>query len=219
MKQVFISDISWRYLLNYFRDEKTLFRHYQELALEDCGKTFTGEVIELGGEKHYNASACFPNAEKYVVSNIDRDYDLYLDVTDMALADESADNFVMVSMLQHVDNPFQAMSEVHRTLKKGGQLLLINAFTHPFCDVRDYWRFSIDGYRSLLGDQYEIVTVYKLGGKYSAFANTFQRPRKSKNLRVLANKALGFVVALLGKVLETDDFSPLGVGILARKKG
>lgn len=217
MKTVFISNIKWSYLFNYFSNKPSLFRYYQDLVLKDCGTLFKGDVIELGGERKYNTGQFFPNASKLIVSNIDRDYDIYLDVTNLALEDNSVDNFVMVSMLQHVDEPVKAINEMHRTLKPGGLLILVNAFNHPLCDVRDYWRFTEDSYRQLLKDNFEYIALYKLGGKYSAFANTFQRPRSSKSPRILLNKVIGFFVALLGKVLEKEDFSPIGIGVLVRK--
>lgn len=187
------------------------------MVLEHCGKYFKGHVIELGGERHYNTARFFPNTDKFIVSNIDRDYDQYIDITNMDMPDNSVDNYVMISMLQHVDDPIKAISEVNRTLKIGGHLILVNAFMHSVCDTRDYWRFTEDTYRVLLKDNFEFITVYKLGGKYSAFANAFQRPRKTNSLRTFMNKIMGCFIALLGKVMDKEDMSPIGVGVLVRK--
>lgn len=218
MQKVFINDIKWSYIRRYFNKKGTsLFRYYQEMALRNCSDSFKGEIIELGGEKHYNYSAIFKNCSNYIVSNIDRDYDAYIDVTDIKYENQSVDNYVMVSMLQHVDKPFQAINEVSRTLKTGGHLILINAFMHPVCDTVDYWRFSEDSYKLMLKDNFEIVKLYKLGGKYASMANIYQRPRNSRRPRAMIYKLIGFVVAIMGKFLETEDMSPIGFGVLAKK--
>ncbi len=219
MQRVFINNISWKYIFSYFSKNRiSLFRHYQNLALRDCSSYFKGLVIELGGEKSYSYKDIFNGAEKYIVSNIDRDYDEYIDVTKIEKPDASVDNYVMVSALQHVDKPHIAIDEITRTIKQGGYLVLINAFTHPICDTYDYWRFSEDAYYKMLNENFEVVKVYKLGGKFACFVNTFQRPRSSRKPRALINKIIGFFLAIAGKFLEVEDMSPLGIGVLVRRK-
>lgn len=218
MERVFINNITWAYIGRYFNKKGTsLFRYYQDLVLKDCNEYFEGEIIELGGEKHYNTGEIFTKKSKFIVSNIDRDYDVYIDVTDIKLENQSVDNYVMVSMLQHVDKPFQAINEVSRTLKIGGHLILINAFMHPVCDTVDYWRFSEDAYKLMFKENFEIVKMYKLGGKYGTMANLYQRPRSSRRPRAMAYKLLGWFIAIIGKFLETEDMSPIGFGVLVKK--
>ena len=65
--------------------------------------------------------------------------------------DESIDLVVSQEVLEHVDNPDQAMLEIKRILKPGGfgyiQLPFIIGY-HP-CP-NDYWRFTQDGVRQLV---------------------------------------------------------------------
>jgi hypothetical protein len=56
---IFITDISWKYIRTYFSKTISLFRYYQDLVLTNVSNDFTGEIIELGGEKHYNTQRFF----------------------------------------------------------------------------------------------------------------------------------------------------------------
>src|ERR1700681_1504121 len=94
-----ISEITTR---GYFRGSTSLFRRYQDRFLTEYGSKLCGRVIELGGENHYNNRQFFPNAERYICTNVTRDYDDYLDITDMSYEDNSQDSFVCVSVLEHI---------------------------------------------------------------------------------------------------------------------
>ena len=121
-------------------------------------------------------------------------------------------------MLQHVDKPFLAIEEVKRTLKPGGRALIINAFNHPICYEKDYWRFGEDAYHVFFGEGFEIEKTFYLGGKFSMMSNILRRPIGNLSFKYLANKCIGFLITLLGKLLERQDMTPIGIGILVRKK-
>lgn len=217
MTKIFISDIKWSYIFSYFSKTESLFRDYQDLVIKATSTSFEGEIIELGGEKKYNTQRFFKN-NKLVVSNIDRDYDVYIDITSIPYNDNEISNYIMVSMLQHVSNPFLAISEVKRTLKPGGKILIINAFSHPICDEKDYWRFGEDAYHSFFGDNFEIEKIFYLGGKFSTISNTLRRPIGSLKPKYLVPKIVGFFISILAKLFDKHDAMPIGIGVLVKKK-
>jgi SAM-dependent methyltransferase len=64
--------------------------------------------------------------------------------------DESVDIVISQETLEHVVDPFKAITEISRVLKKGGEIYLQLPFTigyHP--GPHDYWRFSAEGIRAL----------------------------------------------------------------------
>ncbi|MEM9593686.1 MAG: methyltransferase domain-containing protein [Acidobacteriota bacterium] len=214
-----MSDLSWSYLRTYFTARRSLFRHYQDLFLTRHGGALTGEVVELGAERQYAHGRFFPNCRSFRVTNVEGDVDEIRDVTDMAqVADASEDAYVCVSVLEHVHDVQAAAAEISRTLKPGGTLLLTVPFAVPYHDVVDYWRFSRDAYARLF-PELDIRGMTRFGGVFSSIANTLQRPRGRLGLRYGVYKTLGFVIALLGRRLDTADGFPLGYGIVAVKRG
>lgn len=68
----------------------------------------------------------------------------------LPFADESVDLIVTQEVFEHVPDPFQAMREVHRVLRRGGSAFVQLPFIigyHP-CP-QDYWRFTEHGIRQL----------------------------------------------------------------------
>lgn len=217
MNNFFISDIKWSHLFSYFGKSDSLFRYYQDVVIQATSADFEGDIVELGGEKKYNTQRFFKK-NKLIVSNISREYDMYLDVTAMKIEDNSVDNFLMISMLQHVNEPFVAINEVKRTLKPGGKILIINAFAHPICDEKDYWRFGEDAYHSFFKEEFEIEKIFYLGGKFSMMSNTLRRPIGSLKGKYFVFKIIGFIITVLAKIIDRQDAMPIGIGMLVKKK-
>ena len=72
-------------------------------------------------------------------------------VEDIPASGEKFDVIISQEVLEHVKNPWKAMSEIHRVLKKGGKAYIQLPFTigfHP-CP-NDYWRFSKEGIEELV---------------------------------------------------------------------
>lgn len=219
----FLTDIRWRFILNYWRKEKSLFRHYQDMFLERHGPKVEGRVIEIGAEPHYHHQRFFPNADPYLTSNISDvrgSVDLIVDVTDMAgIPSDSLDGLVCVSVLEHVSRPERAFAEIRRALRSGGMVILTVPFAFPYHDEIDYWRMTGDCFRAHLpGSECDILCIEHFGGTFSSIANVLQRPRGRLSKRFLAHKSLGLLLALAGKVLDTHDGFPLGYGVVAKKK-
>lgn len=218
LPEAFLSDITWRHLRGYFRGTTSLFRRYQTQFLARHGADFTGDVVELGGDRRYRHERFFPNARRFVLTNVkDDDVDLRLDVTDLReLQDDSQDAYLCVSVLEHVRDPLRALAEIHRTLRPGGRLLLTVPFAYPHHDLVDYWRIGRDAYKDLFPG-YRILELARLGGTFSTLTDILQRPKGDLRRRYLVYKTLGLVVGVLGMRLDTPDGLPLGYGLYARK--
>lgn len=77
--------------------------------------------------------------------------DKVLNLHDIDLPDETAGTVFMMDTLEHVEYPHQAMQEVHRILKPNGLVIMssvLDFFIHA--TPNDFWRFTPDGFRSLL---------------------------------------------------------------------
>jgi SAM-dependent methyltransferase len=208
----FLSDVTLR---RYLRGD--VFRHLQDEFLARHSGGRAGLVLELGGERDYDVGRHFPDADRYLVSNLVGDTDVHLDLTRLGVADASVRTLVCVSVLEHVDDLPTALAELRRVLAPGGVLLLTVPFLYPVHDRHDVWRVAPDAWPGLLGDGFD-VEVTKLGGRIATLAALLQRPRGVWNLRYAPQKLLGIpLVALLGRRDQPDD-APLGVGVVARRR-
>jgi len=209
----FLSDISVRL---YLRGD--VFRHHQDRFLARHGSGRTGLVVEMGGERGYGLGRFFPDADHYLLTNLQGDTDVRLDLTRLGVADASLDTVVCVSVLEHVNDLPAALAELTRVLAPGGTLLLTVPFLYPVHDTHDVWRLTPSAWPMLLGDAFEVEAVTRMGGRIATLAMLLQRPRKTWTLRYTPQKLLGLVlVALLGRRDQPDD-APMGTGVVARRR-
>ena len=207
-----ISELKLKYLFG----PKSPFRIYQDRFIEMYAPDFSGEVVEIGGELHYNYREAFTNATNYLCTNIDRDYDRYLDITNNDLADNSVENILCSSVLEHIPDMHRALNEIRRVLKPGGRLLITVPFAYPHHDERDFWRIARDGYLHEF-QGWDIRAVAHLGGMVSTLAEVLMRPRGKWTLRYTIYKSLALLVAGVLRPLERKDSFPLGYGLYAIK--
>lgn len=88
---------------------------------------------------------------------IDYNYDIH----DLKFEDEKFDAVVCNAVLEHVENPQKAISELTRVLKKGGLIWIevpFNQHFHP--SPTDYWRVTIQGVRVWMKEFTEISAGY-----------------------------------------------------------
>jgi SAM-dependent methyltransferase len=116
-----------------------------------------GPIYEFGsfqvpGHKGYaDLRPFFPNRE-FIGADIRSGdgVDVIMDVTDTGLPSESVGTVLMLDTLEHVEYLRQAMHEVYRILKPDGILIMSSVMFCPIHDNHDYWRFTPEGFKSLL---------------------------------------------------------------------
>ena len=85
--------------------------------------------------------------------DITRDPDLLGDICDYNFQPSSFDTVVMSEVLEHLHSPKQGVSNVYKTLKPSGVLILSTPFILPIHDQpHDYFRFTRYGLALLLKD-------------------------------------------------------------------
>lgn len=102
---------------------------------------------------------------EYLVMDPVPDYhpDLVGDIHAMPFADNSEEAMLCLAVLEHVENPILAVSEVYRTLKPGGVALFYVPFLFYYHAepgyYKDYWRFSHDAIEMLFRKFSHVETV------------------------------------------------------------
>lgn len=74
--------------------------------------------------------------------------DIVGDIHHLPFEDNSQEAILCIAVLEHVENPFKAVEELHRVLRPGGHLFVYVPFLYYYHAergyYRDYWRFSED---------------------------------------------------------------------------
>lgn len=68
------------------------------------------------------------------------------DATRLPFRDGSMDGVVILNVLEHVENPIRAVSEIRRILSPGGIVYAVVPFIFPYHEApRDNWRYTVSG--------------------------------------------------------------------------
>lgn len=141
------------------------------LAIRDKAPQLSGKLMDFGcGRKPYQNLF---NVEQYIgvdieVSGHDHNnslIDIYYDGETIPVEAEYFDSVFCSEVLEHLFEPDKILSEINRTMKPGGNILL----TVPFCWNEheipfDYARYSSFGVRYLLEKHgFEIIEEQKTG--------------------------------------------------------
>lgn len=136
-------------------NRKMYYKRVGDIARNSEGKT----VLEIGsgkavnGKYTYSTHHLFDSAKKFIMTDVNPDFGhKTLDITKMN--DKSKyDTIICLNVLEHVYDFQTAVDNLHRSLKKGGQLVVAVPFAFPLHDEPgDYWRFTEHALRKILGD-------------------------------------------------------------------
>lgn len=206
-------------ILSYLYSSKSTFREFQNEFVKVASKYIKNSIIEIGAEPGYGYKNYF--SVEYIASNhsIERSGEGYikLDVTNIEMPDNSVDNYLCISVLEHVFDIQKAAKEIQRTLKPGGFLIITIPFAYPLHDIVDYWRVLPDAYLQLF-NQMEVIEKYHLGEKFSTCAEVLKRPRGKLALRYIPARFAGFICLIFSKLFVQLDNFPMGYGFILRKK-
>jgi SAM-dependent methyltransferase len=155
-----------------------LIYKFHDQALERAAsKYMNGKMLDIGcGIKPYTAMM-----RPFVTEHIGVDYegslhsknnvDLLGTAYSIPALDESFDSVICTSVLEHLEEPEQALRECHRVLKAGG----IAIYTVPFIwhlheEPRDFYRFSKYGLDYLFKKVgFDILEINALSGFWGTF--------------------------------------------------
>lgn len=147
----------------------TSWQRWYEEKIEELAKA--DHVIDIGGGFGTNRE----RFKSYAVVDVNASYkpDVVADIQSLPMADGSVGAALCLEVLEHVEDPFKAVSELHRVLAPGAPLLASVPFTWPYHAApglyQDFWRFTTDGLNHLF-KKFQSVEIVKKGGYVSTMS-------------------------------------------------
>lgn len=138
---------------------------------------FMNSYYEQSGKVGINLGSGNTNISEEII-NCDifaYDYvDVVCDISNLPFKDNSIDFVVNIAVLEHVPDPESVVKEIHRVLKKDGQVYSLFPFMQGFhASPYDFSRRTVEGMKKLYSD-FSVEEVKGLGGPTSGFLWIFQ---------------------------------------------
>ncbi|MDO8565351.1 MAG: methyltransferase domain-containing protein [bacterium] len=90
------------------------------------------------------------------------------DIVSMPFGNNTVSRIICDNVLEHVSEPWKAVSEMHRIMEPGGLAYVSTPFLYPFhSSPNDFSRWTDEGLKSLFSE-FEIVEVGVRSGPFSA---------------------------------------------------
>lgn len=119
------------------------------------------EVLDAGAGDRFTEK--FFKGHGYTSLDKSGKVDVVSDVYDMPFPDDKFDMVVMLEVLEYLDDPDRALSELKRVLKPGGCLVISSPLMVPFHD--DLHRYTEPALVGLLENRkFEIKKFFRVGG-------------------------------------------------------
>ena len=159
-------------------------------------KYFSGRLADIGcGVKPY-ARIVRPYVSEHVgidhagASHGMAGVDIVATAYSIPVPDESFDCFLLTEVLEHLEEPVQALAECRRILRPGGAGIITVPFLwHLHEDPRDFFRYSAFGLRHVVEQAgLEVVEIVSLGGFWTTtgeFAAYNLRPFRHRPLNLV----------------------------------
>ncbi|MFZ6015909.1 MAG: class I SAM-dependent methyltransferase [Patescibacteria group bacterium] len=168
----------------------------------------SGSILDLGGGKRFQKwlapyKSLFNEAD-YKTFDYDSTTgaDIVGDIHQIPLPDNSFDSVICSSVLEHVQDPRQAVKEIHRILKPGGAVFVMVPSIYPYHarpgHYPDYWRFFEDTLNELFKD-FTQVEIVKRGKYFTALSFFFPYQQK---FRWFLDPLAAFLDKLFGSLVK-----------------
>lgn len=158
-----------------FKDDKFIDDKIKDISNEKV-------VLDVGGGARFQKwlaeyEEMFRDVDYKTMDYDDRTgADVVGDIHAIPLDDESVDAVICSSVLEHVENPAKAVSEMRRILKSNGKIFVYVPSIYPYHarkgSYQDYWRFFDDTLEILFKD-FKEVEIVKRGGYFRALSMFF----------------------------------------------
>lgn len=140
------------------RGEYTYRKDLYNRVVEKYQDLIKANILDVGSAPDSWAKRTFSQDCDVVTFDKTGNVDVQGDVLAMPFPDNTFDCVICFETIEHVEDPFRAVSEIRRILKPGGILIGSTPFMHELHGETygDYWRITRQGWKHLLRDFKEV---------------------------------------------------------------
>ena len=227
-----------------------LYARYAKIALTGLGRKLKGKILDVGAGTGYGARFLDRTKTTYIPTDLLEGRDpadskiskqaekigIYCSANELPFSNGCIDGIMMISVLEHLENPQKALKEAYQLLVPGGNILVATPFAFPVHGYPlDFRRWTKEGLKSEIENAGFVVL------EENCFGNTFSSLVLNLNLflkyNILQNRNKLFRVAylmvsplrfiyqiilnLFAIFLDTIDKSdgfPLGIAMIGGKR-
>ena len=141
-----------------------LTRFYMYKQITKCFKTpISGKILGISGIEDIKFIIDQKNSEITLV-----DYP-QVDMQRLPFNDETFDYVISDQVIEHLENPFKAINESNRVLKRGGIAIHTTCFLNYYHPApNDFWRFSPECLKFICKEFSQIIQCEGFGNKFAA---------------------------------------------------
>ncbi|MFZ5569863.1 MAG: methyltransferase domain-containing protein [Thermodesulfobacteriota bacterium] len=202
------------------------YRETARACLEKYGENHV--IINLGsGPAYFFGRKDIINIDVFALDEVD----IVADAANLPLADGSVDFIISIAMLEHVVNPRQVVQEMHRILKKDGEVFAYVPFVQPYhAAPYDFSRWNHQGIKKLFSG-FDVSRIFIGSGPTSGMLYVLEEwlaillsfgSKFLHDMWFLLLMMLLFPVKFLDVILNRSGLAAnaaSGFGIVARKGG
>lgn len=160
------------------------------------------KTLDVGSRRGRHAE-WFPNTIT-IDLDVANDPDLVADAHNLPFPDNSYEVVICREVLEHVENPFVVMAELHRVLAPGGTLLLSTRFLFPIHEApNDHWRFTRYSLANLT-KQFSTSVITEDTAPATAVGAVIQRFAWQSDFRYLNRVCKGLLLVLAEIFMHSD---------------
>lgn len=105
-------------------------------------------------------------------------------------------------VLEYVNLPSPALREIQRVVLAGGHVVLATPFFHRRDTSHDFWGFTDEGLRFLLGEAgFEVLLLVRQGGALGVVVNVLKHAIYVEP-RTWRRRAAGYLLRLIGRIIR-----------------
>lgn len=211
--------------MNFIRDVykgRTIGRILLNREIEKALSRLSGKVFDLGGSRKASYIPYIPKEVSLTVSDYDeaKEVDQVIDFNKPLPYEENTfDSVLLFNALYIAEDPVATLSEVHRVLTEGGQLILSSPFiANEMPEPHDYVRFTKEGLEKVLQSAgFKIITVERVGERGSAAAHLLHPFFLFNTVRLCAYILALACDKLVPIKVRREHPAPLGYVVRAKK--